>query len=433
MADRFYLCIDLKSFYASVECVERNLDPMTTNLVVADPERERGTICLAISPAMKALGIKNRCRVFEIPPHVEYIMAPPRMQLYIDYSVEIYGIYLKYISKDDIQVYSIDEAFLDVTDYLALYGMDAYELGNCIMQDIKDSLGITATCGIGTNLYLAKIALDITAKHSPDHIGYLDEDLYRKTLWNHRPLTDFWRVGAGIARRLSSRGILTMEDIARADEKQLYHLLGVDAEYLIDHAWGREPVTIPEIKAYKAQSHSLSSGQVLMRDYNYKEGLLIIKEMADLLALDLVDKGLVTDSLSLYVGYSKNLLPSARGTISMTVTTNSSKIILTHFAQLYKQIINPAFAIRRVNLSCNNVLDEAYEQYDLFTDREELARDRDLQKAVLEIKKKYGKNSILKGMNLEEGATTLERNLQIGGHKSGSTKTSRPGEAIRTF
>lgn len=433
MADRFYLCIDLKSFYASVECVERNLDPMTTNLVVADPERERGTICLAISPAMKALGIKNRCRVFEIPPHVEYIMAPPRMQLYIDYSVEIYGIYLKYISKDDIQVYSIDEAFLDVTDYLALYGMDAYELGNCIMQDIKDSLGITATCGIGTNLYLAKIALDITAKHSPDHIGYLDEDLYRKTLWNHRPLTDFWRVGAGIARRLSSRGILTMEDIARADEKQLYHLLGVDAEYLIDHAWGREPVTIPEIKAYKAQSHSLSSGQVLMRDYNYEEGLLIIKEMADLLALDLVDKGLVTDSLSLYVGYSKNLLPSARGTISMTVTTNSSKIILTHFAQLYKQIINPAFAIRRVNLSCNNVLDEAYEQYDLFTDREELARDRDLQKAVLEIKKKYGKNSILKGMNLEEGATTLERNLQIGGHKSGSTKTSRPGEAIRTF
>ena len=364
MADRFYLCIDLKSFYASVECVERNLDPMTTNLVVADPERERGTICLAISPAMKALGIKNRCRVFEIPPHVEYIMAPPRMQLYIDYSVEIYGIYLKYISKDDIQVYSIDEAFLDVTDYLALYGMDAYELGNCIMQDIKDSLGITATCGIGTNLYLAKIALDITAKHSPDHIGYLDEDLYRKTLWNHRPLTDFWRVGAGIARRLSSRGILTMEDIARADEKQLYHLLGVDAEYLIDHAWGREPVTIPEIKAYKAQSHSLSSGQVLMRDYNYEEGLLIIKEMADLLALDLVDKGLVTDSLSLYVGYSKNLLPSARGTISMTVTTNSSKIILTHFAQLYKQIINPAFAIRRVNLSCNNVLDEAYEQYD---------------------------------------------------------------------
>lgn len=433
MADRFYLCIDLKSFYASVECVERNLDPMTTNLVVADPERERGTICLAISPAMKALGIKNRCRVFEIPPHVEYIMAPPRMQLYIDYSVEIYGIYLKYISKDDIQVYSIDEAFLDVTDYLALYGMDAYELGNCIMQDIKNSLGITATCGIGTNLYLAKIALDITAKHSPDHIGYLDEELYRKTLWRHRPLTDFWRVGAGTARRLSSRGILTMEDIARADEKQLYYLLGIDAEYLIDHAWGREPVTIPEIKAYKAQSHSVSSGQVLMRDYSYEEGLLIIKEMADLLALDLVDSGLVTDSLSLYVGYAKHMLPSARGTISMTVTTNSNKIILEHFVQLYEQIVNPAFDVRRFNLSCNNVLDEAYEQYDLFTDQEELTRDRNLQKAVLEIKKKYGKNSILRGMNLEEGATTLERNLQIGGHKSGAVKTSRPGEAIRTF
>lgn len=433
MADRFYLCIDLKSFYASVECVERNLDPMTTNLVVADPERERGTICLAITPAMKALGIKNRCRVFEIPPHVEYIMAPPRMQLYIDYSVEIYGIYLKYISKDDIQVYSIDEAFLDVTNYLALYGMDAYELGTCIIRDIKDTLGITATCGIGTNLYLAKIALDITAKHSPDFIGYLDEELYRKTLWNHRPLTDFWRVGAGTARRLASRGILTMEDIARADEKQLYHLLGVDAEYLIDHAWGREPVTIPEIKAYKAKSHSVSSGQVLMRDYRYEEGLLIIKEMADLLALDLVDQGLVTESLSLYVGYSKNLLPAARGTVSMTVTTNSNKIILSHFVQLYKQIVNPAFAIRRVTLCCNNALDEAYEQYDLFTDQEELARDRDLQKAVLEIKKKYGKNSIMRGMNLEEGATTLERNLQIGGHKSGATNTSRPGEAIRTF
>lgn len=433
MTDRSYLCIDLKSFYASVECVERNLDPMTTNLVVADPERERGTICLAITPAMKALGIRNRCRVFEIPPHVEYIMAPPRMQLYIDYSVEIYGIYLKYISKDDIQVYSIDEAFLDVTDYLALYGMDAFELGRCIMKDIKDTLGITATCGIGTNLYLAKIALDITAKHSPDFIGYLDEELYRKTLWQHRPLTDFWRVGPGTARRLASCGILTMEDIARADEKQLYHLLGVDAEYLIDHAWGKEPVTITEIKSYKAQSHSVSSGQVLMRDYNYEEGLLIIKEMADLLALDLVDNGLVTESLSLYVGYSKSLLPSARGTVSMTVTTNSGKIILSHFVQLYKQIVNPAFAIRRVTLCCNNVVDEAYEQYDLFTDQKALVRDRNLQKAVLEIKKKYGKNSILRGMNLEEGATTLERNLQIGGHKSGATDTSRPGEAIRTF
>lgn len=433
MADKFYLCIDLKSFYASVECVERNLDPMTTNLVVADPQRERGTICLAITPAMKALGIKNRCRVFEIPPHVEYIMAPPRMQLYIDYSVEIYGIYLKYISKDDIQVYSIDEAFLDVTNYLALYGMDAYELGLCIMKDIKNTLGITATCGIGTNLFLAKVALDITAKHSPDYIGYLDEELYRKTLWNHRPITDFWRVGPGTARRLASRGILTMEDIARADEKQLYHLLGIDAEYLIDHAWGREPVTIPEIKAYKAQSHSLSSGQVLMRDYQFEEGLLIIKEMADLLSLDLVNQSLVTNSLSLYVGYSKSLLPAARGTITLTVTTNSNRIIMNQFAQLYQKIVNPAFQIRRVTLSCNNVIDEAYEQYDLFTDPAETVRDRNLQKAVLEIKKKYGKNSILRGMNLEEGATTLERNLQIGGHKSGASNQSRPGEAIRTF
>lgn len=299
MSDHIYLCIDLKSFYASVECAERGLNPLTTNLVVADPERERGTICLAVSPSLKALGVPNRCRVYEIPPGIEYIMAPPRMQLYIEYSAEIYAIYLKYISKEDIYVYSVDEAFLDVTDYLELYQLTAKDLGVRIMDDIRSFLGITATCGIGTNLYLSKIALDITAKHTKDNIGYLDESLYRKTLWNHKPLTDFWRIGKGISSRLAGVGIYTMGDIAHADEAILYKLIGVDAEYLIDHAWGREPTTIAEIKAYRPKESSLSTVQVLMTDYSYDDGLLILKEMVDLLCLDLVDKNLVTNSLSL--------------------------------------------------------------------------------------------------------------------------------------
>lgn len=422
MKNNIYLCIDLKSFYASVECSERGLDPMTTNLVVADPERSTGTICLAISPSMKALGIKNRCRVFQIPPDVKYIMAPPRMQLYINYSARIYGIYLKYIAREDIQVYSIDEAFLDVTNYLNMYKTSAKELGITIMKDIKDTLGITATCGIGTNLYLTKIALDITAKHADDHIGYLDEETYRKTLWNHKPLTDFWRIGPGIARKLASSGMITMGDIVHADEQLLYKLFGIDAEYLIDHAWGREPTTIEEIKAYRSRTNSLSSGQVLFHDYNFNEGLLIIKEMVDLLCLDMVDKNLVTSSISIYIGYSKDeILPPARGTSQMSVTTNSVKIITKYFVELYKRVVNPSTPIRRVNVICNNVINELYEQYDLFTDPAELEKDRKIQQAVNSIKKKYGKNAVLKGMNLQvaDGATTIERNQQIGGHKSG--------------
>lgn len=420
MYHKFYLCIDLKSFYASVECVERGLDPMTTNLVVADPDRCSGTICLAISPAMKELGIKNRCRVFQIPKNIQYLKAPPRMQKYIDYSAEIYSIYLKYVSKDDIHVYSIDEAFLDVTDYLKLYHMTAEELGLTILKDIKDSLKLIATCGIGTNLYLAKISLDITAKHTPDFIGCLDEKSYCDTLWNHKPLTDFWRVGAGTAKKLSENGIMTMGDIANVDERLLYRLIGTDAEYLIDHAWGREPTTIADIKSYKSKYSSISSGQVLPRNYSYEEGLLIIKEMADLLCLDLVDKGLVTDSISLYVGYSHDITaPPVRGTAQMSVTTNSAKIIMKYFTELYRKKVSPAIPIRRVTLSCNRVLSDIYEQYDLFTDPIELERDRKVQKAVNSIKKKFGKNALVKGMNLENSATTMERNNQIGGHKSG--------------
>lgn len=418
--NRSYLCIDLKTFYASVECVERGLDPMTTNLIVADPDRSEKTICLAVSPALKAQGVRNRCRVFEIPKHIEYIVAPPRMKRYIEVSADIYEIYLQYISKDDIHVYSIDEVFMDVTDYLAMYQMSARELGITIMKEVFDKTGIMATCGIGTNLYLAKIALDITAKHAEDRIGELDEETYCKTLWNHRPLTDFWRVGPGIAKRLERYGIFTMEGIAHMDEEVLYHDLGVDAELLIDHAWGKEPVTMADIKNYKAQSQCLTSGQVLMRDYEHEEGKLIVKEMMDLLCLDMVEKGLVTQSVTLHMGYSNERhLPSVHGTVSFTTAMNSARSILPKIEDLYDRLKDPDIPIRRVNICCNRVVKEGYRQYDLFSDPIELEREHRMQEAVIGIKRKFGKNAILKGMNLEEGAMTMERNLQIGGHKSG--------------
>lgn len=420
MGDRVYICIDLKSFYASVECRERGLNAMTTRLVVADPERSEKTICLAVSPALKKLGIPGRCRVFEIPKGIDYIMAPPRMQLYIDYSAEIYSIYLKYIAKEDIHVYSIDEVFMDVTDYLVMYQMTAKDLGITIMQDVYKSTGITATCGIGTNLYLAKVALDIMAKHVEDHIGILDERMYRETLWNHRPLTDFWRIGQGIANRLGTQGIYTMGDVAHADEEMLYRMFGIDAELLIDHAWGRETTLMSDIKSYRAKTNSISSGQVLPRDYSYEEGKLIIKEMADLLSLELVEKGLVTDSITLHVGNSNRYASKpAHGTISMTVTTSSSRQIISYTERLYEQIVNPHQFVRRMTITFNRVIDEVYRQYDLFTDPDDMERELQLQKAMLNIKDKYGKNAILKGMNLERGATTIERNQQIGGHKSG--------------
>lgn len=420
--NRSYICIDLKTFYASVECADRNLDPMTTNLVVADPERSEKTICLAVSPAMKALGIRNRCRVFEIPQHIQYITAPPRMKRYIEVSADIYEIYLKYISKDDIHVYSVDEVFMDVTDYLALYQMSARELAITIMNDVHERTKITATCGIGSNLYLAKVALDITAKHVKDHIGELDEESYCKQLWNHTPLTDFWRIGPGIAKRLERYGIYTMEGIARMDEEILYHDFGIDAELLIDHAWGREPVTMKDIKNYKSRNQCLSSGQVLMRNYEHEEGKLIVKEMMDLLCLDMVEKGLVTQSVTLYLGYSNELhLPGVHATISFPTPTNSARSILPQLEKLYDSIKDASLPIRRVNLSCNRVTQEGYQQYDLFSNPVELERERKMQQAVIGIKNRYGKNAILKGMNLEKGAMTKERNLQIGGHKSGET------------
>ncbi len=421
--ERTYICIDLKSFFASVECVERGLDPLTTNLVVADPERTDKTICLAITPAMKALGIKNRCRVFEIPKNVSYIMAEPRMQLYLDYSARIYGIYLKYISRDDIHVYSIDEAFMDVTDYLSLYQMTGCELGERIMADIFKETGIHGACGVGTNMYLTKLALDITAKHSPNFIGYLDEEGYKKTLWHHRPLTDFWRVGRGTADRLAANGIYTMYDIAHTSEDLLYHLFGIDAELLIDHAWGIEPVTISDIKAYNSKTNCLSSGQVLMCDYNFEDGKLIVKEMMDLLCLDMVEKKVVSSSVTLQVGYSNALrIEHARGTVNLDTETNADIIIIPAVTKLYERIVNPMYPIRRINITVNNVIPEEYRQYSLFFDNEMLEKNRKLQEAMLDIKHKFGKNAILKGMNLQKNATTIERNRQIGGHKSGTKK-----------
>lgn len=420
MEDRMYLCIDLKSFFASVECVARGLDPMTTNLVVADPERDKGTICLAITPAMKALGVKNRCRVFEIPPHISYEIASPRMQLYIDYAAEVYAIYLKYISADDIHVYSIDEAFLDVTTYLGLYNMSARELAEAIMSDIYKSLGIRATCGIGTNMYLAKIALDITAKHASDFIGYLDEEAYKEELWDHTPLTDFWRIGAGTAKRLIKYGIATMRQIANADEDFIYSLFGIDAELLIDHAWGREYVTIADIKAYKPSTKSIHSGQVLMRDYTSDEARIIVKEMLDLMCLDLVDQGLVTDSVTLNIMYTYKLRDMSVGkSISLTTPTSADCVIIPEVVSLYDNIVNPEYPVRKINISFNRLVPEEYTQYSFFMDADNIERNRRLQLATLEIKKKFGKSAILKGLSLQDAATTLERNKQIGGHKSG--------------
>ena len=418
--NKIYLCIDLKSFYASVECVERGWDPLTARLVVADPERSEKTICLAVSPALKQMGVPNRCRVFQIPKEIPYKMAPPRMQLYIDYAAEIYGVYLKYIAKEDIQVYSIDEAFLDVTDYLHLYQMTAVELGRKIMQDILDTTKIPAACGVGTNLYLAKVALDIMAKHETDRIAYLDEARYQEKLWKHKPLIDFWRVGRGTVERLSNMGICTMEEIAHARESLLYKAFGIDAELLIDHAWGREPVTIADIKAYRPKNTSFSSGQVLPRDYEYEEGVLVVKEMADLLCLDLVDQCLVTSHISLVIGYSnQKCFEPAKGSTTLRSATSSNRRLLSYVEQLYRRIVRPGAYIRRITLTYTGVMTEDYQQFDLFSDPEETEKDVKAQRAVISIKQRYGRNAILKGMNLEESATTIERNGQIGGHKSG--------------
>ena len=502
-----YIAIDLKSFYASVECRERKLDPMTTNLVVADASRTQKTICLAVSPALKEWGIPGRARLFEVIKKVKDInqqrrrripggefkgissdirqlkvhpelefgfeIAPPRMALYMQKSTEIYNIYLKYIAPEDMHVYSIDEVFIDATHYLKTYRMSAEELAAKMIHDVQNVTGITATAGIGTNLYLCKVAMDIVAKHMPAdengvRIASLDEISYRKLLWNHQPLTDFWRVGQGYQKKLKENGIFTMGDIARCslgkpgdfyNEDLLYRLFGINAELLIDHAWGWEPCTMQEIKSYRPENNSLGAGQVLQCPYSFEKTRLIVREMTELLVLDLVDKCLVTDQLTLTVGYDiENLTDTRRcktykgeiktdrygrkipkhahGTVNLDRQTSSTKIIMDGVMELFDRIMDPDLLVRRVYITANRVVQEEmaekkpkFEQLDLFTDyktlekkqkeeEEHLKKEKNLQKAMLDIKKKYGKNAILKGMNLEEGATTIERNRQIGGHKA---------------
>ena len=505
--ERSYIAIDLKSFYASVECIERGLDPLTTNLVVADQSRTEKTICLAVSPSLKSYGIPGRPRLFEVVQRVkwvnqqrrklapkqtfsgkswhdpdlkakpklelDYIVAPPQMARYMQWSSRIYDVYLKYVAPEDIHVYSIDEVMMDVTAYLQSYGMTARELAKTILLDVLNTTGITATAGIGTNLYLCKVAMDIVAKHIPAdedgvRIAELDEMSYRKTLWEHRPLTDFWRVGRGYSKKLEQHGLLTMGDIAHCslgketeyyNEELLYKLFGINAELLIDHAWGWEPCTIADIKAYRPENNSIGAGQVLQSPYPFEKARLVVREMADLLALDLVDKGLVCDQLVLTVGYDIENLKNpelrrrysgeittdnygravpkhAHGSENLGLYTSSSKQILQAVTTLFERVVDPLLLVRRMNLVANHVVYEAelpkentVEQLDLFTDyaareereKQEAAeqqRERRRQEALLSIKKKFGKNAIMKGMNLEEGATAKERNATIGGHKA---------------
>ena len=419
MADKMYCCIDLKSFYASVECVERGLDPMKTNLIVADPTRGSGSICLAITPAMKALGIKNRCRVFQIPKNVEYITAMPQMRKYMEISADIYSVYLRYVSPDDIHVYSIDECFIDMTDYLKLYKKTPLEFTVMLMDAVYKETGICASAGIGTNLFLCKVALDITAKHSPNFIGFLDEKKFKETVWTHRPITDVWNIGRGIAARLERMGIFDLKGVAEFPKSMLYKEFGVNAEFLIDHANGREPCTIKDIHEYKSKSASLSNSQILFEDYGYNDAWTIIKEMVDLQVLELVDRHLVTDSISLHIGYSKDVIKSSGGTRKLDGFTNSYKKIISHFEALYNEKVNKAFPIRKISIGLCDLQDDYMASITLFTDVEAEERERKLQETVIDIKKRYGKNSILKGISYTEKATARSRNKMVGGHNGG--------------
>lgn len=507
MENKTYLAIDLKSFYASVECMERGLDPMTTNLVVADQSRTEKTICLAVSPSLKTFGIPGRPRLFEVVQKiknvnaerqrkapgrkftgssyhfaelqshpelaVDYIVAPPQMAKYMEISTQIYNVYLKHIAPEDIHVYSIDEVFMDVTHYLKTYGLTARELAMRIILDVLKTTGITATAGIGTNLYLCKVAMDIEAKHIPPdengvRIAELDEMSYRRKLWSHRPLTSFWRIGKGYAKKLESCGIYTMGDVARCslgkpgdyyNEDLLYKLFGINAELLIDHAWGWEPCTMADIKAYKPESNSIGSGQVLQSPYEFEKAKLVVREMTELLVLDLVEKNLVTNQLTLTIGYDienlsdperrkqyhgpvttdqygRSIPKHAHGTANLDRYLSSTKLITGAMMNLFDRIVDPKLLVRRITITANRVIDEKaaqrkdeYQQLDLFTDykaeevrqreeQTELEREKRMQKAMLDIKHKFGKNAILKGMNLQEGATAKDRNSQIGGHKA---------------
>lgn len=415
---RTYMCIDMKSFFASVECAERGLDPLTTNLVVADEERGSGTICLAVSPSMKQLGVKNRCRYFQIPKSIKFITAKPRMQKYIDYAAEIYRIYLKYMNKDDIHVYSIDESFIDATDYLKIYNKTPKEYANLLIDEISAKMHIPATAGIGTNLYLAKIALDITAKKVPDHIGYLDEEIFKRTLWHHKPLSDFWGIAAGTFKRLEKYGVTDMCGIAHFPEEILYREFGINAELLIDHAWGRESCLMSDIKNYKSKSHSISSAQILFRDYSYDEAKIIVEEMTRTGCLELMRRKVITRNVNLYVGYSNDDRKSVHAHKRMGITTNLPNEILPIVFGLYEKNVDRYEPIKRIGIGFGDVINEQLESYDLFTDFEKVKKEKQVSRAILELQNKFGKNAVLMASDLQEDATLIERNSLIGGHKA---------------
>ena len=416
--NRVYLCIDLKTFYASVECVERKLDPFKVDLVVADKEKGTGTICLAISPHMKKRGIKNRCRVFEIPKNVHPIFAKPRMKKYIEYSANIYKIYLKYLSKDDIHVYSIDEAFLDVTSYLKLYKVSEIEMAKMIMNDILETTGITATCGIGTNMYLAKIALDIISKHVSNNIGYLNEEIFKEKLWYYTPLSDFWGIGVKTEARLNKLHLLNMYDIAHANKQKLYKEFGIDAELLIDHSFGKETCTIKDIKNYKSKSNSISNSQILFKDYNYIQARIVLSEMTDSLINTLVEKKCYTDSVGFSIGYSNYVIPSLKANCKISHKTNSYSTILDEILKEYDYRINKNYMIRRVSVYFSNIDNKRIKQLDIFNTVEIEEKDETLEIALKNIKSKYGNNSILRAISYEDDATAIIRNKLIGGHNA---------------
>lgn len=414
MENHFYICIDLKSFFASVECAEMGLDPFKTNLVVADKTRGTGSICLAVTPALKKLGVKNRCRLFEIPEGIEYIIAKPKMKKYMETSAKIYSIYLKFVAPEDIHVYSIDECFIDISPYLSAYEKTPKEFAIMLMNKVLEETGISASAGIGTNLFLAKVALDITAKHSKDSVGYLDEKLFKEQISRHRPITDIWNIGKGIAKRLKVYGVQDLEGVTRLSEQTLYREFGVNAEFLIDHAKGIEPCTIKDIQAYKAKSNSLSNSQILFEDYNFKDAKLVMKEMVDNLSLELVEKNLVTDSISLSIGYSNKTYSG--GSKKLNKAISSSKFLRKEFEKMFDDYISPEFLVRKISIGFNNVVREDYLQWDLFSNTQESEKEKLVQKAVVKIKKKFGKNALLKGMNLEKKATQQIRNKLVGGH-----------------
>lgn len=417
---RTYLCIDLKSFYASVECIDRGFDPFGTNLVVADPTRGRSTICLAASPAIKRLGVPSRCRVYQIPQHIKYEMAPPRMKRYMEVSAQIYGIYLRSICPQDIHVYSIDECFIDATPYLKLYQTDVRSFAKKLIGDVQTETGICATAGIGTNLFLAKVALDITAKHVDDHIGYLDEREFRRVIWHHRPITDIWGIGPGIARRLLQYNAQDLYGITQIDERFLHKEFGVNAEFLIDHAWGYESCTMADIKAYKPRAHSISNGQVLCRDYTFSEARTVLREMVSASALNLVEKRLVCDSISLYVGYSlgEDGATSAGASRKLGEHTNSRRKLTERLLDIYDEISDPRRSVRRLNIALGDLIPEEQAARSLFDDIETEEEEHNLSATTLAVQRKFGKNALLRGISLREEATQRERNMQVGGHRA---------------